>query len=624
MIFGFAKLAQACVMVHVGASAVAAPVKIDIAHVFEGEALQVENVALRTHANTLSVTRLAYLISNVELVRADGSVVPSALDAAFVHPTARKDSMNEGARTSFAIGDVPEGEYVGVRFTIGLPKELNHANPAQFGPSHPLNPNVNNLHWNWQGGYIFFAIEGRWVQSDDSLGGYVYHVAGEPLLMRIDLASPFVVQGPTTLELELDVEHVFSGEHAIALTSDTATHTTHSGEGDTLAPKLAANVAGAFSFVRAREDAEHLAANASELGRHISAAQEIPAGTTAYNFQAPAHFPQVELPSDNPLTNEGVALGKRLFFDVQLSGNNAQSCASCHVPARAFADGETKGIGAYGDVGPRNTMPLFNLAWSQRAGYTWDGRKQRVRDQALQPIEDTREMRQSLESALAKLGADETYPAEFERAFGSPGIDANRLSLALEQYLLTLVSAGSKFDRVQAGKEQFSATEQRGFELFMGEYDPARGQLGADCFHCHGGALFSDYQFHANGIDALDEMLAQGATMDAGRRGVTDRAIDAGKFKTPSLRNVALTGPYMHDGRFATILEVLTHYSEGVKPSKPLDANLAKHLRANEQIAGAEGHAGVNLSEGDKAALEAFLHTLTDEEFAGGAKQPTP
>ncbi len=296
---------------------------------------------------------------------------------------------------------------------------------------------------------------------------------------------------------------------------------------------------------------------------------------------------------------EGITLGKRLFFEPLLSGNNRQSCASCHQPESAFSGGgKSVSLGIDGKPGLRHAMPLFNLAWS--SSYTWDGRRVRLRDQALAPIQDVREMHQSLTRAIANLQADKSYPGQFARAFGSPGITAPRLGLAIEQYLLTLISADFKYDLALRGGAQFTDQEKRGLQLFITEYDPSRNQVGADCFHCHGGNLFTDYQFKNNGLDS--------EFRDLGRAAVTHQAWDQGRFKTPSLRNVELTAPYMHDGRFPTLEAVMDHYNTGVHYSATLDPNSARQT---------EG--GIRLSEEDKQALIAFLKTLTGERFRAAA-----
>jgi cytochrome c peroxidase len=200
------------------------------------------------------------------------------------------------------------------------------------------------------------------------------------------------------------------------------------------------------------------------------------------------------------------------------------------------------------------------------------------------------------QSLLTSAATNHDYPALFTAAFGSREITAEKISLALENYLLTLTSFDAKFDRVMRGEEEFTDDEQRGFDLFSTEYDPRRGQFGADCFHCHGGPLFQSQAFANNGLDS--------AFTDIGREKATGKASDRGKFAVPSLRNIALTAPYMHDGRFGKLEDVIEHYSTGVVRSQTLDPNLAKHPDG-----------GVPLSAADKHSLVAFLSTLSDQKF---------
>jgi cytochrome c peroxidase len=287
--------------------------------------------------------------------------------------------------------------------------------------------------------------------------------------------------------------------------------------------------------------------------------------------------------------------------------NGAQSCASCHQRTKAFSDGKSVSAGAEGTNGTRNAMALFNLAW--KSSFFWDGRAATLREQVLQPIQNPIEMHESLTNVVRKLrkqtatsadpdatSRETEYAALFERAFGSPEITSDRIARALEQFLIAQVSFGSKFDRVISGQASFSEEEQRGFELFHTEYDPGHGQYGADCFHCHGGPLFQSQSFANNGLDSR--------VKDAGRFLATGKEGDRGKFAVPSLRNVELTAPYMHDGRFATLEAAVEHYCTGMKRGSTLDPNLAKHPDG-----------GVPLSTADQKALVAFLKTLTDECF---------
>jgi len=250
--------------------------------------------------------------------------------------------------------------------------------------------------------------------------------------------------------------------------------------------------------------------------------------------------------------------------------------------------------GAEGAKGARNAMPLFNLAWNPN--YAWDGSQARIRDQARAAWINPVEMHADPAAATAVLAGDAELRRAFAAAFGDAAVTPERVTLALEQYLLTLVAADSKFDRARRGEATLTEEEGRGLALFLTEYDPVRGKRGADCFHCHGGALFSDYGLRSNGLDRVSG--------DPGRAGVTGAAADRGKFKTPSLRNVALTAPYMHDGRFATLEDAVAHYDHGVQRAATLDPNLAKHPAA-----------GLGLTAEEQRALVAFLRTLTEVEL---------
>ncbi len=223
----------------------------------------------------------------------------------------------------------------------------------------------------------------------------------------------------------------------------------------------------------------------------------------------------------------------------------------------------------------------------------WDGRAHSLREQVLMPVQDSHEMNETMPHVIAKLQADPGMLDAFDRAFGSREITSDRIAKAIEQNLLGITMNDSRFDRAARKELKLTDGEKRGLQLFVTEYDPSRGLRGADCFHCHGGMLFTDHAFHNNGL-----VLDAG---DVGRAAVTGRPADSGKFKTPSLRNIALTAPYMHDGRFATLEEVVAHYDHGVQRSDTLDPNLAKHPAA-----------GLQLSAREKADLVAFLRTLTD------------
>ncbi len=316
----------------------------------------------------------------------------------------------------------------------------------------------------------------------------------------------------------------------------------------------------------------------------------------SYNLKVPSLFADKLIapiiPSNNLLTEEGVALGKKLFFDTLLSGDETQSCASCHNPENAFTDNQQFSDGVTGDFGNRNSMPLFNLAWNFDERFTWDGKNFSLELQAFEPVTNPVEMNANWDEVVQRLQNHKEYPILFQQAFGTLKIDSVLVSKALAQFERTLISGNSKFDKFLKGEATLTPEEQNGFDVFM---DEARG----DCFHCHGSnnnPLWTDNKFHNNGLDATFTDIGLGA--------VTGDPADNGKFKSPSLRNLIFTAPYMHDGRFTTLEEVITHYSEGLQQSATVDPLMKKVKQG-----------GVNLTAKDKADLKAFLVTLSDFNF---------
>ena len=317
-------------------------------------------------------------------------------------------------------------------------------------------------------------------------------------------------------------------------------------------------------------------------------------------------FPTPTLPADNALTKEGVKLGRMLFYDKILSRTNTISCASCHMQQFAFTDTATLSVGVRGLHGKRQAMSVFNMAWHNNE-FFWDGRAHLLRDQSLMPIQDELEMDETLGNVLAKLNASETYRKQFKKAFGTESINALLLSKALEQFMLTIVSNNSKYDDFLAGKATLTAEEEPGQYLFFTEYTPGFPNIsGADCRHCHSGSDFENNQYMNNGLDADADVT------DLGRDKVTNNSNDRAKFKVPSLRNIALTAPYMHDGRFRTLEEVVDHYNL-VTNSATLDASFMQQLPN-----------GLQLTAADKAALVAFLKTLTDTKLTTNPAYSSP
>ena len=535
------------------------------------DSLRYENSA----KETLSFTRISFLLSGFALEKESGGWVE------LPHQHAWCDA--ERHRLQFILREIPPATYRAIRFSFGPDEKTNHADISKIPADDPLNPNINGLHWNWQGGYIFLALEGYFRAGNGMPSGYAYHFARDPRRTPISLTAPLDLRHDATLRLDFDLASLFNSPRSIAIQRDGVS--THSRENDPLADKLAANLRGSIQ-VR-----QFLSSVPAPAPRKNQRPIELPEKYTPFRFQMAATFPMPDLPMDNPLIEERVSLGKKLFQDPAFSRDNSISCLACHNPEKGFSDPRRLSIGIHGDPGTRNSMTLLNLAWKK--SFFWDGRATSLRQQVLMPVQEHDEMDESLENVAKKLSSNSAYPALFEKAFGSPKISPDRIALALEQFILTLTSYRSRFDLAMAGLTQLTPEEQKGYELFMTEFEPRMGQRGADCFHCHGGALFTDSQFHNNGLDA--------SPADPGLRRVTGRESDAGKFSTPTLRNVAQTAPYMHDGRFKTLEEVIDHYSTGVQRSPTLDPNLSKHPAE-----------GMQLSRSDKKALVAFLKTLTD------------
>ncbi len=298
------------------------------------------------------------------------------------------------------------------------------------------------------------------------------------------------------------------------------------------------------------------------------------------------------IPSDNPQTIEGIALGRKLFYDPILSGDGTQACATCHMQEFGFTDPRQFSVGIDGSVGTRNSMPIFNVAWNFDQKFFWDGRATSVEDQAFGPVVNPVEMKNTWPNAVASLQATAEYPPLFLEAFGTSTIDSVLVTKAIAQFERTLISGLSRFDRHLLGESILTPSELNGFNVFM---DETKG----DCFHCHGSEsnpLWTDNIFHNNGLDAT--------FTDNGLGDITGDPRDNGKFKSPSLRNLAYSAPYMHDGRFATLDDVINHYSEGLVFSITIDPLMKKV---------AEG--GVHLSEEDKEDLKAFLLSLSEESF---------
>jgi cytochrome c peroxidase len=322
---------------------------------------------------------------------------------------------------------------------------------------------------------------------------------------------------------------------------------------------------------------------------------------TPYSLIKPTHFPNMVIPDDNPLTKEGVELGRFLFYEKRLSGDNTMSCATCHMPQNGFSDANQFSVGIDGIAGTRQSMALVNLGWENF--FFWDGRASSLEEQILEPVPNPIEMHQSWKDAVSKLNADVKYRNRFFRAFNEEGIDSIKVSKAIAQFLRTLVSGESKYDVMYKYENSMALNSNE--QSVLGTIDPEewagydlfKSLNGADCFHCHNGPLMQVKKFSNNG-------LMPNSINDLGRAHVTNNPEDNYKFKVPTLRNIALTAPYMHDGRFATLDEVIEHYSSGIHMSPTIDPLIEF---------GSQG--GVQLDAQEKYLLKKFLLTLTDNNF---------
>lgn len=322
-------------------------------------------------------------------------------------------------------------------------------------------------------------------------------------------------------------------------------------------------------------------------------------------LKAPFKFPPVQIPAGMVLTKEGVQLGRMLFYDPVLSSDSTISCGSCHKQQFAFSDGgKALSTNFFGPT-KRNTPPIFNMLWSKK--FFWDGRSSTITAQTIDALHG--EQNYIEPSVAPKLLANPTYVALFKKAFGkSWAINENNIANALGQFMLTLISGESRFDSIMRGQGNFTAQESRGLnDLFLKDPTlPVVTGLGADCFHCHASTSASyltmiDGDFHNN---ALDDGVNYVYT-DNGLGTVSGNQFDNGRFKTPHLRNIEVTGPYMHDGRFATLEEVVNFYNEGLKNPPNADVNMKFAHQGGLHT----------LTAQDKADLIAFLKTLTDNRF---------
>jgi len=295
-------------------------------------------------------------------------------------------------------------------------------------------------------------------------------------------------------------------------------------------------------------------------------------GPTLVEFIVPPHFPTVDIPADNPLTLEGIQLGRMLYYDSLLHPDNSASCASCHIQTEGFAS-----VAA-------NSLPHVNLAWSKY--FLWNGKLDGTLEEAM-----LFEVDEFFKTDLSKLQNDPEYPGMYKKAFGASTITSENTAKALSQFLRTVNSSNSDYDKFFRGEKQLSESEYRGYLIFNSET--------GDCFHCHALPLLADNQFHDTGLDSIYNLNSMG------RYDVTGLSTDRGRFKTPTLRNIEFTFPYMHDGRFSTLMEVVEFYNSGTKHSPNLDPIMTKPGK----------ELGLQLTLQEKQDLVNFMKTFTDYDL---------
>jgi cytochrome c peroxidase len=337
-------------------------------------------------------------------------------------------------------------------------------------------------------------------------------------------------------------------------------------------------------------------------------------GTTPFEYGAmPFNFTKPAEPENNQTTVQGVELGRMLFYEKKLSADNSISCGTCHQQKFAFSDGgKALSTGVGGAVGKRNTMAIVNLAWENN--FMWDGVAKSLEEQAKGPMQNPLEMHQNLDRAVNKLQNSANYPPLFLKAFGSKEITEEKVLKAISQFERTLVSVNSRYDQwvatepggVLAFRTGFTPDEVAGYKLFAQHpngnqvTDPLWIKRGGNCGDCHTLGHFTNRNFANNGLDA--------EPTDKGLGAVTGKPTDNGKFKIPTLRNIALTAPYMHDGRFENLEQVLEHYNDHVKLQSP---NIAPDMFASNSPTTPK----LDLNDDEKRQIIAFLKTLTDENF---------
>jgi cytochrome c peroxidase len=528
------------------------------------------------------------------------------------------------------LGIAPDRRYRGLRFVLGVPPDKNHRD-AGTAPA-PLN--LTHMFWSWAAGYKFLRVDA----SVAGAAGFLAHV-GSTGCTEVKATAPT----PT------HVAHLGAETMTCANPNRAAVHLPEfNPDRDFVIADLAALLSGSDLEHGDASGAGCMAAPDDPDCAPLFKALGLPFGETpaspqsffrvfkgdstadrGYQFILPLGFPAPRVPFDNPMTAEKVSLGRHLFFDRRLSSNGDFACASCHDPKRAFTDGRPRAVGVGGDLHPRSSMTLVNVAYSPVL--TWANRGiTRLEQQALVPMFGERPVEMGLAGRekwlFAMLRADATYAPLFAAAF--PGeadpFTLGNVTRSLASFERTLISGTSPYDRFKNGRIPSAIPEpaKRGEALFFSDR--------LECFHCHGGFNFTqtvdhegkpapEVEFHNTGLYNLDGHGAYPAA-NRGLFEVTRAPADMGRFKPPTLRNIAVTAPYMHDGSIETLSEVLDHYAAGGRtiPAGPYAGVGRDNPMKSRSVKGFE------LTPAEKEDLLAFLATLTDEAFLSNPRFQDP
>ncbi len=588
-----------------------------------------ENIG--TSHSTLRLQDLKFYVSNVRLVTAAGAEVPLQLeqdgrwqqdDVALLDFEDGTGTCANGSKDTRMVvaGQAPAGTYTGLRFTMGVPFEKNHRDPVTAGA--PLN--LSRMFWVWNAGYKFLRFD--YTSTGQPRGAFLHLGSTNCSPNQTRLTIPTNCAHPNRVEVSLPAfdaaKDVVVADFGSLLSSANI---------DVNTPDTAE---GCMSGQTDPECAPVLSRLGLPIGATPAGTQQLfrragPASAAAFQWNLPKGLPVPRVPKDNPMTAEKVELGRHLFYDTRLSVNGTQSCATCHKQEQAFTDGRAVGLGATGESHTRGPMSLTNIAYSPVL--TWGNPlMDSLERQALVPMVGENPVELGLAGHELALFARLKSVPEYQRLFSSsfPGqtdpFTLQNVAKAIAAFERTLLSADSPYDRYQFTGDQAAISEsaKRGEELFFGEK--------TECFHCHGGFNLTEtvdfegkgeteIEFHNTGLYNL------GRTGDypAGNTGVhavTGKADDMGRFKAPSLRNIAVTAPYMHDGSIATLDDVLSHYAAGGRTiaSGPHAGVGADNPRKSGFVR------GFSLSAQERADLLAFLQSLTDQSFLTNPRFSNP